>query len=398
MKNIAIFCDGSWQNFTQRDPTNVARLARATLAQGAVPQLIYYDDGVGVAQGAADHLVHILGGAFGKGLDYKIARAYEFLCLNYVPGDRIFLFGFSRGAYTVRSLAGLLRQVWILRREEAARVDEAVDLYRSRPAADADAQRAAAWDADVKHFYSLWCYPVGDVFTDGKAYDPADPGSLDPPDRERCAWVQYVGVWDTVGSLGIPSGLPFADTVDKQYAFHDLSLSRFVRSARHAVSLDEKRATFVPSLWTNVAELNTNASAAALPYARRPYQQAWFPGGHGSVGGGGASPISYPPLLWIAEGAARAGLTLDAAQVQWFAQKADPDAEFDAEPLDLGSLALRAFGAKWRTGPTDPDEVSTSAKIRLLSDRSYAPGSLTPQVLQRIRALNPLPRPVWYEA
>lgn len=397
MKQIAIFCDGSWQNFSQRNPTNVARLARATVSSGDPLQVVYYDDGVGVAQGVADHLTHVLGGAFGKGLDYKIARAYEFLCLNYEPGDRVFLFGFSRGAYTARSLAGLLRQVWILRREEAARVIEAVDLYRSRPRPNADNKLIEAWNTAVAHFFGLWCHPVGNAFTSDKPYDPADPNSLVPVDSSKCAWIQHIGVWDTVGSLGIPSGLPFADTVDEQFAFHDLSLSRFVRSARHAVSLDERRATFMPTLWTNIDALNLNAKADELTYGLRPYQQQWFPGGHGSVGGGGASPISFAPLLWIAEGAARAGLRLDKAQLQRFAGKADADADFDPEPIDLGSVALKAFGTKWREGPSNLEEISTSATLRILDTPNYRPGSLTPSTIAKVTAASERPDTTWYQ-
>ena len=116
MKSIAIFCDGTWQNISQRFPTNVTRLARAVAPKGKdphtgepIPQIVFYDDGVGVGQGVAENFTKFVGGAIGKGLDRKIAEAYEFLCLNFEPGDRIYIFGFSRGAYTARSLAGLLR-------------------------------------------------------------------------------------------------------------------------------------------------------------------------------------------------------------------------------------------------------------------------------------------------
>lgn len=395
MKNIAIFCDGSWQDFSQRNPTNVARLARCTESNGTVQQVIRYDDGVGVSQGVAEHLTHLLGGAFGAGLDYKIAAAYEFLCLNYEPGDQIYLFGFSRGAYTVRSLAGLLRQVWILKREEAGRVHEATDLYRARPSDKASPDQVEAWKAEVLHFHTLWCHQVDSAFTAEKPYDPHDPNSLVPGTPTSCAWIQYLGVWDTVGSLGIPSGLPFANTVDEQFAFHDTTLSRFVRSARQAVALDEKRETFVPALWDNVATLNVNAKATGA-YGARPYQQQWFPGGHGSVGGGGASPVSFAPLLWIAEGAARAGLKLDRKQIDWFAGKVDPDADFDPERLDLGSLILKAVGSKWRHGPEDLEEVSLAARMRITRERNYAPHSLNSTLISTIKGTPPPEQPVWY--
>ncbi len=401
VKNIAIFCDGTWQNFGQPFPTNVARLARATRQSAADgrTQVIRYDDGVGVGNGTLDQLNSLVGGALGKGLDYKLARSYEFLCLNYEVGDRIFLFGFSRGAYTVRSLAGLLRQFWILRPDATGQVPGAIDLYRSRPVGKKDTPAAtAAWNTSVKRFHDVWSHGVSMAFVDDKAYDPGNPESLVPADPSTCAWIQYLGVWDTVGSLGIPSKLPFADLVDEQYEFHDLELSRFVRSARHAVALDERRETFMPSLWTNVAGLNDNAHAGGLGFDRRPYQQQWFPGVHGSVGGGGASTISTPALLWIAEGAARAGLALDLAQLAGLAAKADATAALDEEKMDLGSFALKLVGAKWRTGPTDLDEISLSAKTRLKGLATYDPHSLTDDTVAKVRdpALK-LPDPtIWF--
>lgn len=401
MKHIAIFCDGTWQNFGQQHPTNVARLARGTLRRSGAGdvQVIRYDDGIGVGNGTVDQLSALVGGAFGKGLDYKLARAFEFLCLNYEVGDRIYLFGFSRGAYTVRSLAGLMRQFWILRADAADKVPEAIDLYRARPEAKPaktyDA-RNAAWIAEVAHFHKLWSHPVSDAFVGDKAYDPGDPESLVPADPATCAWIQYMGVWDTVGSLGIPAKLPFADLIDDKYQFHDLELSRFVRSARHAVALDERRETFIPSLWTNVDPLNDNAHANGRPYGARPYQQQWFPGVHGAVGGGGASIVSLAPLLWIAEGAARAGLALDPKQMAWLTGKVDPTADFEQEKVDLGSIALKLVGAKWRDGPENLDEISLSAKARMQGLSTYDPHSLEDATVAEVRA-ELLPSPlIWF--
>jgi uncharacterized protein (DUF2235 family) len=107
MKRLIVCCDGTWQSLANVDPTNVAKLARAVKLKSEkdnIPQILYYDDGVGT-NGLIDR---IMGGAFGKGLDLVIADAYRFLCMNYSIGDEIYFFGFSRGAYTVRSLAGLI--------------------------------------------------------------------------------------------------------------------------------------------------------------------------------------------------------------------------------------------------------------------------------------------------
>lgn len=377
MKNIAIFCDGTWQHLDQRYPTNVAKLARAVAAEAADghPQVVFYDDGVGVSQGVLDHTTHLLGGALGEGLDYKIASAYEFLCLNYQPGDRIFLFGFSRGAYTARSLTGLLRWAWILRREHASEIFEATNLYRTRPKKDAPPEAQTRFEAIMKDFRAQRSYPSA-AFTDTRPYDPGDPASLTPPDH-ACAWVQYVGVWDTVGSLGVPRVLPLATQVNARYGFYDTSLSRFVRSARHAVSLDERRETFEPTLWDNIATLNDNAQAAGFPYGKRPYQQTWFPGGHGAVGGGGDDGgMSLIPMLWVAEGAARAGLAFDTAELQDYAGMAHPDAKFQKDGFSLGALFTAAAGLEERAGPDLFEEVSHAACLRWARRTDYRPGSL----------------------
>ena len=200
MKNIAIFCDGTWQYLGQRHPTNVALMARSVLPQAAdhVPQLVYYDDGVGVGDGVLDRATHILGGALGAGLEHKILRAYEILSLNYQPGDRIFIFGFSRGAYTARSLAGMLRWLWILKREQVGQVEEALRLYRTRPKRDAPQWKNEEFEDACRRFRQDNCH-AGESFLDGQAYDPKEPMSLKPKDDK--AWIAYVGVLDTVRQI-----------------------------------------------------------------------------------------------------------------------------------------------------------------------------------------------------
>jgi uncharacterized protein (DUF2235 family) len=376
MKNIGIFCDGTWQHLDQPHPTNVANLARATRARGPENQLqvVYYDDGVGVSEGVLDAATHILGGALGKGLDYKIVRAYEFLSLNYEDADRIYIFGFSRGAYTARSLAGLIRWAGIVRREHAGHAFEAMTLYRTRPPANTDEAEQAAFEERMDGFRRKYSHHPA-AFTDSKAFVPGDPTSL-TPDGDR-GWIQYVGVWDTVGSLGIPSNLAFAPLLDAQYRFYDTSLSRAVRSARHAVSIDERRKTFSPTLWENLDTLNDNAQAGALADGLKPYQQQWFPGVHGDVGGGGDDHgISLAAMLWIAEGAARAGLAFDETQIRHYEAAVDPCARFAKPGFDLGGFIMELDGVADRRGPTSLSETSLSACLRWASVRDYRPAPL----------------------
>jgi len=360
MKNLVICCDGTWQELSQKFPTNVTRLTRAlasTATQGGtkIPQVTFYDDGVGVGTGVLDKATRILGGALGRGLDRKIAEAYEFLVLNYEPGDRIYIFGFSRGAYTARSLAGLLRQVWILKRINASECDRAIELYRSH---DKDA-------VEIQRFRQNFCHEAATALEE-RTFNPDSPAkTVAAAKREETGWIQFLGVWDTVGSLGIPRGLPFSEQINGKYEFHDTSLSRFVFNARHAVSIDEKRETFTPTLWTNLDGLNANADAGGLPYDQRPYQQRWFPGGHGAVGGGESDGgISLPPLLWMIEGAQRAGLAFDPDQLAMFEGAADPLASLRSGDRSVGSIILEAVGSADRDGPTTLDEVSDAARTR----------------------------------
>lgn len=372
MKNLIICCDGTWQELSQRFPTNVTRLTRAlspraTRGNQSIPQVIFYDDGVGVGAGVLDKTTRILGGALGHGLDRKMMEAYEFLVLNYEPGDRIFIFGFSRGAYTARSLAGLLRQVWVLKRENASECERAVAMYRDH---DKDA-------VETQRFRRNFCH-VGEPALDTRAFDANAPARTVTHDVSQTGWVQFLGVWDTVGSLGIPRGLPFSEQINGKYEFHDTALSRFVWNARHAMAIDERREAFTPTLWSNIDALNTNAKADGLPYDERPYQQAWFPGGHGAVGGGESDAgISLSPLLWMLDGALKAGLSFQAEQLADFTAAADPTAPLRNGQRNVGSIVLNLIGAEDREGPSRIDEVSKAARERWTSLPDYRPKTLS---------------------
>lgn len=363
MKNIAIFCDGTWQSLGQPNPTNVSRLARcvapespATAADPAMPQVVFYDDGVGVGEGVLNDVVKVVGGGLGKRLDAKIAQAYQFLCLNYAPGDRIFIFGFSRGAYTARSLAGLLRKCWILRRDRIGELGKAIALYRNRKVGVND---QATLDFKKTNSQSV----------------AAAANVAGAPDTR--GGVRYVGVWDTVGSLGVPRSLPFADEVNDQYRFHDTDLSSFVEHARHAVSIDERRNTFQPTLWTNMDKLNADSGAAKLPPERQPYQQHWFPGTHGSIGGGDSDKgLSLGPLCWIADGAAQAGLVWDKAMLDGYTKGCNPAGAFAAQDSSLRDFFVGA-GLADRAPPPSFRDVSEYARTRWRTVKTYRPKALS---------------------
>lgn len=354
MKRIVICCDGTWQRLYNDSLTNVALTARSTAARDAHgrAQMVYYSPGVGASLGG----VSIWQGMTGADLDDHLLDAYSFLNLNYEPGDEIYLFGFSRGAYTVRSLAGLLRRCGILRRAHVDKARDALDIYRARALASDSintarfrAAHAIAWPRLTRE--------------SSTAIDA-------PPVDLR---IRYLGVWDTVGALGIPRVLPFAIGLNNRYRFHDTTLSRAVVSARHAVAIDEKRAAFAPTLWTNIGRFNA-------PGAPPKVAQAWFPGDHGGVGGDArVRGLSNCALLWVLEGAEQAGLALvrepgsvlSAAMAEIDPIGASLSGQKRASVLDL-------MGSRWRGGLARFEDLHETACLRWLADRSYRPKPLLP--------------------
>ncbi|WP_217915491.1 DUF2235 domain-containing protein [Miltoncostaea marina] len=262
MKRLVFCCDGTWSRPDQASPTNVTRFHAAIPLRGAdgVEQVPGYGKGVGTSLGD-----RLRGGAFGYGLTRNVKAAYRFVVEHFEPGDEIFLVGFSRGAYTARSTAGLIRNSGVLRREHAGRLDEAYELYRSRerhPRGE-EAQR----------------------FRDAHSHETR---------------IRFIGVWDTVGALGIPlNGLRLIHRLNRRWQFHDTKLSTTVDRAHQALAIDEERGPFVPTMW----DRQPGAGDQVL-------EQVWFAGDHSDVGGGhGDRALADIALLWMADRAAAAGLT-----------------------------------------------------------------------------------------
>ena len=260
-KRIVICSDGTWDTADKRYHTNVVKM-RDAIARDAQPdgtiQMVKYDPGVGTG----NLLDRIRGGVLGRGLNKNIKDCYRSLIDNYEDGDEIFLFGFSRGAYTVRSLAGLVRKCWLPHKNHADKVDEAFGIYRK---------------ADKT---------------------PDTPEAIEFRARfSRKIEIKFIGVWDTVGSLGIPAGMgSLFDMLRKltrwRYKFHDTGLSRYVKNAYHAIAIDERRAPFAPTLWE-----------AQRPKPGQVIEQAWFTGVHRDVGGGAGEDTGLSDLAftWMVE-------------------------------------------------------------------------------------------------
>lgn len=283
IRKLALLFDGTWSK--PESNTNVEQLRKLIANSGTdgVPQLVNYIPGVGVAPG----LSHLLGGAFGYGLADNVLDGYRWLCETWQPGDALYLFGFSRGAYTARSLAGLIRKCGVLKRA----ANESVDTSSI---------------ADAYDFYRNTKVKPDDLAA--VAYRAAHSVEID---------IQFIGVWDTVGSLGIPdtaSWFPFARA---RYQFHDTELSKIVKYAYQALALDEHRAAFEPTVWTrNPYTLLPGEVATAKKVEQIEIEQRWFIGSHADVGGGndhdgaGRTPDPLPELAlaWLQRKAIAAGL------------------------------------------------------------------------------------------
>src|SRR5689334_4901700 len=246
MKRLIVFCDGTWNTPDQTDrgvtcPTNVVKLRNLVEldAPNGVDQLPYYDKGVGTG----DVVDRFFGGAFGIGLSHNIRDAYEFLSQNYEEGDHIFLFGFSRGAYTVRRTVGMIRKLGLLPK---------INDNESR-------------DSIVKQGYDIYLIRHG-----GPDSEPAQ--EFRRRYGTRAARIRCLGVWDTVGAYGIGGVMGQLTSAMSKSRFHDRQLSGIVDCAFHAVAIDEGRRLFGPTLF----EQRENA----LEEGHQMLEQTWFSGVH----------------------------------------------------------------------------------------------------------------------
>lgn len=306
-KRLVICMDGTWQNLawqaveediddiTKKPPdrrTNVAKIAQLTLPHAAdgTAQLVYYSPGVGARTFSEKDKEMHYAGATGKGSDEYIISAYMFLSFNYEPGDEIYLFGFSRGAFCVRSLGGLISRCGIVRRSQTQQIRNAIDLYRREINDDSD-NRAARF----RKTYSV--APV--VGQDGCPMD--DPNAIS---------ITYMGVFDTVVMNKTILETIGLKKQSRDRSFHDLNLGKHVRAARHAMAFDERRKTLPVTPWSNIRDRCQKAGFKATdPDA--PYQQKFFAGAHGDVGGGEDRFLSAVSRKWVLRGACKMGLELD---------------------------------------------------------------------------------------
>lgn len=277
-RNLVICCDGTNNKFGENN-TNVVRLLSLALQQNE-RQILYYEPGVGTfaAPGAltslAKWITRNLGSAFGYGLSRNIGLCYDFLVEHYRPGDRIYLFGFSRGAYTARALAALIHVCGLLRTRNRNLVHYVVDLFKTEAArAKKKNDREERRTGQKQPLELPLCTEFKRVF------------AISPP-------IHFIGVWDTVSSVG---------TVYDPFNLPHTRWNPSVEIVRHAISIDEKRKFFRTNLWS------------ASPQST-DVKQLWFAGAHADVGGGyreSESGLAKIALQWMLDEARAAKLAID---------------------------------------------------------------------------------------
>lgn len=315
-----IFCaDGTWDD--EKDNSNVYKLF--TSIPITAEQIAFYDQGVGTEGSALDKL---LGGAFGEGLFQKIKDGYTKISHVYEPGDEIFIFGFSRGAYVARSLAGMITACGVPAGAfDDKTVETAFEAYRDKD------NRQALLDG-IK-----------------------DKG-LDLPK------IKMIGVWDTVGALGIPALFGGVDPI--KYGFLDTALSPNVENAYQALSIDEHRREFPPTLWDK----------PKTPVAGQTVEQVWFAGAHSDVGGGypaSESGLSDITLGWMMKKAAALGVAIEPAT---YARYTTLDAKYALSEVHKSWSVLWGF-PRDRAVPADA-VLADSVALRALHDKTYRPDNL----------------------
>jgi len=304
---LVVCCDGTWNvprtgtniyrtyDFLKkllRDRTETADPPRGTQeSRGTSPRgddvVLFYDEGVG-----ADPDKRLIEGFSGGGLSENIIDAYEFLARNYRPGAEIYVFGFSRGAYTARSLCGFIKAAGLLRGADRNRIVSAYFRKYALPALYGKAEYGGK--SRLERF--------------GSKLRGLVPGLGDHPEQYPDVKIRFVGVYDTVGALGVPLSHKVIDKLEDPFVgFHDMSLIEIIEHAVHALAADERRAPYAPSLWAAPKNTKLREGQTLL--------QVWFPGVHSDIGGGYTDKgIGNHTWTFMMDEAANRGLVLDDAQ------------------------------------------------------------------------------------
>ena len=362
-KRIVVCSDGTGNTAIKGRGTNVFKLFEAVDLDShrydhtVTPQIAIYDDGVGSEDFKP---LKLLGGATGWGLSRNVRHLYAELARVYDPGDEIYMFGFSRGAFTVRTLVGMIGACGMLnprrlrernRRAFHAAVAEAYRAYRACYQPRLKSLFVAPTRARATRFKENFSYPV----------------------ETR---VRFVGVWDTVDAVGLPFHLgDLINATVYRFKFPDHKLSAIVDRACHALAIDDERQTFHPLMWTETPADGPRVS------------QVWFAGAHSNVGGGYPKQgMSFVALDWMLEEATQAGaqfgvhgLRMNKSECDWFREHASVDDKLYDPRAGIGLFyrwRIRDIAKICRTHNVEPKiHVSVLERIAHGTD-DYSPGNL----------------------
>lgn len=376
-RNIVVCCDGTGNEISE-NISNVLKLYRCLRkTEKTTPrQLVFYDPGVGtLARPDPWHKLKqdfsaIMGLATGYGLDDKVLQSYQFLVHTWQPGDEIYLFGFSRGAYTVRVLAGLIHKIGLIAPEQANLAGSGLTSYKQF-----SSDNQPSIQAELK------------ALTDGGV----EPAPADKDDQAaqyarilstRWPTVRFVGVWDTVASVIVPrpDRLYLPSLEELAYTLQNPSVQTF----RQAISIDERRCMFRLKKWDAPQVYQTNRFSKTNNSAPQDILQVWFAGVHSDIGGGYPekdSGLSKYPLLWMIDEAVKCGLAVDQRtvnQLAWGRPRKSSPFHYVAPNVD-GELHNSLHGAWWLL-----EFIPKSAKYKEWPERKVALGFYIPDAEPRV--------------
>ncbi len=350
-KNIVIFSDGTGQEGGVRQNTNVYRLFNM-IEDGSKDQIAFYDEGLGTMGNK------VLGNLSGFGISKNIIDCYRFISDNHQWGDRVFLFGFSRGATTVRSLSGFISEFGLLPNSRPNLIDRAYEIYRMSTRTP---KKKAKKEQEKKEFLRL--------------------------NRSSHCDIKFLGVWDTVAALGLPIKAVNAllDRISYfKHSFHNLALASSVHHGYHALSIDDDRRVFHPTPWfIRDQEGQSLLKPIAIDPMKHEFagqekcfqtvQQVWFCGSHTDIGGGYESKgISDIPLSWMFDKAMEHGLKrYDFHPVE---VKQDIEAKIHDPRSSLPArMIYRQETRKWDVAKCGKPVIHASVLERQRIDKSYDP-------------------------
>lgn len=354
-KRVAVYLDGTWN--TVHDNTNVWRLRALTapIGKDGVHQCVFYNAGLGTRTGQK-----LSGGMFGVGIDDILLDAYEWLVENFNDGDELFIFGFSRGAFTARSLSGFISRCGLLKAGAPLSIKQLYDRYRkglSIPTIDHLLNHPPAVPTLEEQWMVTYSRPIH---------------------------IKFVGVFDTVGSLGIPLSI---SQYKSAHAFLNTGLRFSNTFAAHALAIDEHRPDFEPTLWTRSVPTDPNALQPRAPRTLEEAEQRWFVGAHANVGGGYESDLlAQAPLGWMMKKASNHGLTFREDIQMWPDTSNSPVIDSYGDMMGGAYHLLRrsfnrAVGADpvksdTETESTINETIDHSVFERWRSDAKYRPPSV----------------------